>query len=335
METFPMLQNFPRRLGAAVLAAMAVGLAAPAATAAANPNAGKPLRVILPVSAGSGVDTIMRAVGPALSKILDQPVVIDNQPGAGGMTGTANVVRAPADGLTIGVVSNNHVINPLVFKKLPYDAQADITPISVLGATPFALVVNPQKVPAKNAKELAAFLKGKPGTYNYASSGNGTIIHLAGAMVVEELGVDVKHIPYKGVGPMVADLMGGQVEMGVVAVPAVAGQIQNGQLRAIGITGKTRAASLPDVPTFAEQGYPGVDVAGWFAVIGPAKLPIDHVRRLHDAFAAAMATPEVKEAMAKQGNIIAPTSAAEAVQYFKSEQDRYAKIVKKADIKLD
>jgi tripartite-type tricarboxylate transporter receptor subunit TctC len=154
-------------------------------------------------------------------------------------------------------------------------------------------------------------------------------------MVAEELGADVKHIPYKGVGPMVADLIGGQVEMGVVAVPAAAGQIQAGQLRAIGITGKTRAASLPDVPTFAEQGYPGVDVAGWFAVIGPAKLPPDHVRRIHDAFVAALATPEVREAMARQGNIIAPTSAAEAVQYFKSEQDRYAKIVKKADIRLD
>jgi len=310
-------------LGAAALLA---GNVAPAQT---------PLRVVLPVSAGSGVDTIMRAAQNELSKALGgQPVVLENLPGAGGMTGTQALVRAAPDGNTIGVFSNNHAVNPSVFKKLPYDSINDITPISVVGSTPFVLVVNP-KVPARNAKELQALLKSKPGEYNHASSGNGTIIHLANEMFVDALGVDVKHIPYKGTGPQVADLMGGQVQLGTVAVPVVQGQIKNGTLRAIGIMGKSRVPSLPDVPTIAEQGFPEVDVAGWFMVAGPKGLPADKVKKLHDAFVTAFSTAEVQAAMARQDNIIAPTTPEAALAFLKSEQERYARLVKKADIKLD
>jgi tripartite-type tricarboxylate transporter receptor subunit TctC len=156
---------------------------------------------------------------------------------------------------------------------MPFDAINDITVLSVVGETPFVLVVNPAKVPAKNAKELAAFLKAKPNTYNYASSGNGTIIHLAGAMFIDAADAEVRHIPYKGVGPMVTDLIGGQVELGVVALPAVLGHLKSGALRAIGVMSKQRVAALPDLPTIAEQGFPDVDVAGWFAFVAPAKLP--------------------------------------------------------------
>jgi tripartite-type tricarboxylate transporter receptor subunit TctC len=204
----------------------------------------------------------------------------------------------------------------------------------VVGETPFVLVVNP-KVPAKNAKELQALLKAKPDGYNYASSGNGTIIHLAGAMFMDAAGVDVRHIPYKGVGPMVADIIGGQVEMGIVALPAVQGQLKSGQLRAIGVMGKSRVPSLPDLPTIAEQGFPTVDVGGWFAVVGPAKMPPTEVKRLHAAIVAAFNTPETKEAMAKQENIIKPMTPEASAQYFKSEQERYAKLVKKANIVAD
>ena len=232
--------------------------------------------------------------------------MIENLPGAGGITGTTAIVQAAPDGSTIGVVSNNHAVNPSVFKKLPYDSLKDITPISVVGATPFVLVVNPTKVPAKNAKELQALLKAKPGGYNYASSGNGTIIHLAGEMFVDAADVKVMHIPYKGTGPMVADLIGGQVDLGVVALPAVQGHLKSGALRAIGIMGKSRVASLPDLPTIAEQGFPEVDVAGWFAVVGPAKLPPAEVKRLHDAVVAAFAMPEAAQAMARQENVISP-----------------------------
>ena len=295
-----------------------------------------PLRVVLPVGAGSGVDTIMRAAQNELSKALGgQAVIIDNLTGAGGLTGTTANVNAAPDGNTIGVVSNNHAVNPSVFKRLPYDSINDISPISVIGSTPFVLVVNPAKVPAKNAKELQAFLKAKPGAYNYASSGNGTIIHLAGEMFVDAAGVDVKHIPYKGTGAQVADLIGGQVELGVVAVPAAQGHLKSGALRAIGIMGASRLASMPEVPTIAEQGFPEVDVAGWFAVIGPAKLPAAQVKRIRDAFVTAFASAEVKAAMVRQENVIAPTTPEAALQFFKTEQERYAKLVKKADIKLD
>ncbi|MDM0110440.1 tripartite tricarboxylate transporter substrate binding protein [Variovorax sp. J22R24] len=316
-----------RGLTALVAAAFALG-----ATGTLAQSSDKPLRLVLPVGAGSGVDTIMRAATPSLTKALGgQGVVIENLPGAGGITGTSVVVRAPADGQTLGVVSNNHVVNPSVFKKMPFDAINDITPISVVGATPFVLVVNP-KVPAKNAKELQALLKAKPDGYNYASSGNGTIIHLAGAMFLDAAGVDARHIPYKGVGPMIADILGGQVEMGVVAVPAVQGQLKSGALRAIGVMGKTRVPSLPNVPTIAEQGFPEVDVSGWFAVIGPAKLPPAEVKRLHTAIVAAFNTPETKDAMAKQENIINPMTPEASAQFFKTEQERYAKLVKKANI---
>ena len=316
-----------------------LALAAAAACCALAPAHGAdrpPLRAILPVSAGSGVDTIVRAVAPALTRELGgQTVVVENMPGAGGITGTAALVKAAPDGNTIAFISNNHAVNPSVYKKLPYDSLNDITPISVIGATPFVLVVNASKLPAKNAKELAALLKAKPGAYNLASSGNGTIIHLAGEMFVEAVGADVKHIPYKGVGPMLTDLIGGQVDFGVVAVPAVQGYLKNGALRAIGVMGKSRVASLPDVPTIAEQGYGDVDVAGWFAVIGPPKLPAAEVQRLHAAVVAAFADPEVRAAMARQENVIHPSTPEAAAQMLKSEQERYARLVKKANISLD
>lgn len=321
----------PHRRAALWLAGLALYGAA-ATTVRAND---KPIRMVLPVGAGSGVDTIMRAAAPQLIKALGgQSVVIENLPGAGGITGASVIVRAPADGLTLGVVSNNHVVNPSVFKKMPFDAVGDITPITVVGATPFVLVVNP-KIPAKNAKELQALLRAKPDGYNYASSGNGTIIHLAGAMFMEAAGVDVRHIPYKGVGPMVTDMVSGQVEIGVVALPAVQGQLKSGALRAIGIMGKQRVASLPDLPTIAEQGFPDVDVAGWFAVVGPAKLPPAEVKRLHAAVVAAFAMPETKEAMAKQENIINPMSPEASLQFFKTEQERYARLVKKAGVTVE
>ena len=294
-----------------------------------------PMRVILPVGPGSGVDTIVRSAQVALAKALNQPVVIENLPGAGGITGTSALVKAAPDGNTIAFISNNHAVNPSVFKKLPYDSLNDITPISVVGGSPFLLVVNPKLVSARNAKELQAFLKVKPEELNYASSGNGTVIHLAGEMVIDALGVEVRHVPYKGMGPMITDIMAGQLEMGVASVPSVQGQLKSGSLRAIGVLGKSRVASLPELPTFAEQGFPEVDVMGWFAVVAPAKLPAAQVKRIHEAVVAAFADPEVKAAMAKQDNVINPSTPEAARQFLKAEQERFARIVTKANVKLD
>jgi tripartite-type tricarboxylate transporter receptor subunit TctC len=295
----------------------------------------KPMRIILPVSAGSGVDAIVRAATNAISTALGQPVVVENLPGAGGITGTAALVKSPADGATIGVVSNNHVTNPSVYKNLPFDPIADITPIAIIGSTPFVLVVNPGKIPARNLKELVAALKARPGEYNYASSGNGTIIHLAGAMFADEAGVDIRHIPYKGTGPMVTDLLGGQVDLGVVALPSIQGHLKTGGVRAIGVGGTARTPAAPEIPTVAEQGLPQYDVAGWFAVIGPPRLAPAEVKRIHDAFVTAFATPEVKEAMAKQGNDINISTPEAADRFFRAEAERYAKLIRKIGLKID
>lgn len=295
-----------------------------------------PLRVILPVGAGSGVDTLVRAAQTALSKALGgQPVVIENLPGAGGITGTSALVKAAPDGNTVAFISNNHSVNPSVYKNVPYDGLSDITPISVVGASSFVVVANPAKVPVNTAKEMQGLLKAQPGKFNMASSGNGTIIHLAGEMYVDALGGQVQHIPYKGMGPMVADIIGGQVDFGVAAVPAALAHIASGRLKAIGVMSKQRTASLPDVPTVAEQGFPDVDIVAWFAMVGPKGLPVAQVERLHKAVVTAFSDPDVKAAMAKQSTEINPTSPDTAAKFLKTEQERYARLVSKANITLD
>jgi len=291
------------------------------------------VKFILPVATASGVDTITRAAQPALSKALNAPIVIDNQPGAGGIVGTSALVKAAPDGYTLSIVSNNHVIYPSVYKSLPFDPIADITPIAVIGSTPIVIVVNP-KLPAKNAQELIALLKANPGKFNYGSSGNGTILHLAAEMFFDEAGVKATHVPYKGVGPMLTDLIAGQVDIGALSLPSVQQHLKAGTLRAIGVGTAQRLAAAPEIPTMVEQGLPDYLVEGWFAVIGPAKLPPADVKRIHDAFAAAFATPEVKEAMAKQGNTIDVSTTEYASSFFRSELAKYAKLVKKAGLEL-
>lgn len=310
-----------------------LGLATLALAGRAFAQAGdKPIRFILPVATASGVDTITRAASPALQKALGHPIVVDNQPGAGGIVGTSALVKSPPDGWTLSVVSNNHVIYPSVYKTLPFDPIADITPIAVIGETPIVLVVNPKNVPATSAQELIALLKAKPGEMNYASSGNGTILHLAAAMFLDESGTQAKHIPYKGVGPMLTDLIGGQVDFGTLALPSIQQHLKSGALRAIGVATPKRLAAAPDIPTFVEQGMPNYLVGGWFAVIGPAKLPAADVRRINEAFVAAFNSPEVREAMAKQGNTINVSTPEYAAQFFRAELDKYAKLVRKAGV---
>lgn len=291
----------------------------------------KPVKFILPVSAGSGVDGIARAVQNALSKALGQSVVIENQPGAGGVVGTAAMIKSPPDGLTLSFVSNNHVIYPSVLKSIPFDPIADITPIAVIGATPLVLVIHP-KVPANNMKELVALFKANPGKYNYASSGNGTILHLAPEMFKDVTQTFVTHIPYRGVGPMVSDILAGQVDMGVLALPSAMAHIKAGTMKAICVSAPQRIAAAPEIPTSIEQGYPSYQVEGWIAVVGPKGLPADHVKRINAALLAAFATAEVKESMAKQGNTINVSTPEFAANHFKSELVKYAGLVKKSGV---
>ncbi len=293
------------------------------------------VRLILPVSAGSGVDTIVRAAQDKLSEHLGRSVVIENLPGAGGVTGTHELVKAKPDGHTFGIVSNNHAVNPSVFKSLPYDSLDDITPISVLGSTPFVLVVNPDRIPARNAKELQALLQDNPGKYNYASSGNGTIIHLAGAMFMQAADVEVQHIPYKGMGQAITDLIGGQVEMGVAALPAVQGHLKSGTLYPIGVMGQERVALMPDLPTIAEQGFPEVDMAGWFAAVAPAGLPDDTLQTLHEGIVAAFTDPAVEKRLNELASAVHPDRPDEARAFMTSEQQRFGDIARASGLQPD
>lgn len=309
-----------------LLALACAGLGLPMLSAA---QSGAPMRLILPVGPGSGVDTNVRVFSNALAKELGQPVVIENQPGAGGVIGTNAITKAAPDGRTIGIVSNNHVVFPSVYKSLPFDPIEDITPIMVIGETPFVLAANPAKIPAGKLGDLVALLKSKPGTFNYASSGSGTILHLAAAMFFVEAGVEVTHVPYKGVGPMVTDLMGGRVEFAVIPVQVLAPHVKSGALRAVGTTTSARASAMPELPTIAEQGLPNFAIGGWFAAVGPAKLPAAEVKRIHAALVSALADPDAKATLIKQGNIINPGTPEAAGQFFRAELVKYGTLAKK------
>lgn len=202
----------------------------------------------------------------------------------------------------------------------------------MVGSTPVVLVVNPSKVTARTSPEFAALLKAKPGQYNYGSGGNGTILHLAAEMYVDEAGAQARHIPYKGVGPMVTDLIGGQIEFATAALPSVQGHIKSGALRAIGVGGAQRTPAAPDIPTMVEQGMPGYVVDAWFAVIGPKGMAPAEVKRVHAAVVAAFNDPAVKDAMARQGNVIQIGTPEAAQAFFRSELVKYARLVKKAGI---
>ena len=233
--------------------------------------------------------------------------------------------------MTLGIVSNNVVIFPSVLKSMPFDMPGDFTPIAVVGYTPVVLVVNP-KVPATNAKEFIALLKSRNGDMTYASGGNGTILHLAAAMFLDETKTSARHIPYKGVGPMLTDLIGGQVDFATAALPSVQGHLKSGALRAIGMATAQRAAAAPEIPTFVEQGVPGYVVEAWFAVVAPKGLPAAEVKRVHEAVVTAFNDPEVKDAMARQGNVINVAPSDKAMPFFRSELAKYAALVKKAGV---
>ena len=321
------MQDNTRRQFAAALALAAL---APPALAQAD----KPIRIVLPNATGSGVDAITRAAQPALAKALGHPIVVDNQPGAGGVLGLQTLARAAPDGFTLGVVSNNVVIFPSVIKQLPFDMPGDFTPIAIVGSTPIVIVAN-AKVPAAGSKEFVALLKSRPGQLNFGSGGNGTILHLAGEMFLDEAGASAKHIPYKGVGPMVTDLIGGQVDFAAVALPSVQGHLKSGALKAIGMSTAQRVAAAPDIATFAEQGLPGYVMEAWFAVIGPKSLPAADVKRVHEAIVAAFNDPALKETMARQGNTIDISTPEQAAVAFRRELAKYAQLVKKAGLEAN
>lgn len=297
-------------------------------------SSNQPLRLILPLQAGSAVDASVRVITDALAKALGQTVVIDNQPGAGGITGTQQISRAAPDGSTIGVVSTNHAVNPAIYANIPFDSLKDITPISMVGTTPLVLLAHPS-LGVSTVAELVAAAKAKPGIINYGSSGNGTILHLAVELLASKTGIKLQHVPYRGAGQFLQDLISGQIQVGVFGINGVSSHIKSGALKALGVTTVARTPLLPEVPTIAGQGVADYNIEGWFAAIGPKNLPAKEVDRLNAAFRTALSDPKVREALIGQGNAVTPSTPAEATATIREEIAMYSALVKQIGLKLE
>lgn len=306
-------------------------LQAPDAVQAAEKDA---IRLIAPNAPGSSVDFTARLMSKGLAKVLGKPVVVENLPGAGGVVGTQQLVQAPKDGFTIGMCSDNHVITPSIYKKIPYDALKDVTAVSILGVNTFVLVTNP-KVPARNIQELIKLAKSKPGMMSYGSAGNGSALHLATALFCSEADVDINHVAFKGGGELAANIMGGHVDMGVLGVSSVSQNIKAGKLRALAVTTAKRSPSLPDVPTMVEAGLTNYNYTSWLALTAPGNLPQDIVKRLHAAAVETLKMKEVRDGFASQSIEIVGSSPEEAKRMFETDLVKKAEIVKKSGAKVD
>ena len=294
----------------------------------------KPIRVLIPASAGTTGDILARILSGPMGRSLGHPVVVEAMPGAGGITATDRLVRSPTDGYTLAMASNNHVINPSVYKSMPFDSIRDISTISIVGSTPVAIVAHPSP-PATTTQELIALAKAKPGQLNYGSGGNGSVLHLAGVLFTSEAGVDIRHVPYKGFAPMLTDVLAGHIQLGIGGVAPVAEHVRAGRLRAIAVTTRTRSNILPDVPTFAESGLPNLSFEGWLALIGPAGLPKPVVDRLHSAVTEALAQKEVQDAFATHGVTIVGSTPDAAARFFRTELDKHEALVKRSGAVLE
>ncbi len=288
----------------------------------------KPVRMIIPFSAGGAADVPGRIVMQKLGEALHQQVIVDNRPGAGSTIGADIASKSAPDGYTIFMISNTHFVSAALHKKLPYDSLSDFTPVTQITSAPNVLVVHPS-LPAKSIKELIALAKARPGQIDYASSGNGSTQHLTGALFASMAGINITHIPYRGSGPVTADLLGGQV---MLAFPGIAGMlphIKSGKLRPLGVTGSKRSPELPNVPTVAEAGLKGYEMVAWFGVAGPKNLPRDIQMKLHGDLLRVLKTPEMGSSLQKVGQESAWQDTPEKfLDFMKIEAAKWARVVK-------
>ena len=325
---------------ALVLAATASALAALAALAplpaqADGPYPNRTITVIVPFPAGGTTDILARVVGLYVGKDLGQTVVVDNRAGAGGNIGSLFVARAPADGYTLvmGTVGT-HAINQSLYAKMPYDNIKDFTPITRVAMVPNLLVVNPGQ-PYASVKELIAYAKANPGKINFASSGNGTSIHLSGELFKQMAGVDMQHVPYRGSAPALTDLMGGQTQVMFDNMPSSIPFVREGKLRALAVTTARRSPALPDVPTIAEAGVPGFDATSWFGLLAPAGTPVPVIARLNASILKALADPEVKKKLVEQGAEPSGETPEQFAAFIKAETAKWGEVVKRSGAKID
>jgi tripartite-type tricarboxylate transporter receptor subunit TctC len=300
------------------------------AAAAAWPT--KPITFIVPYPPGGGTDIVARIYQEPLSKLLGQPIIIENRGGAGGSLGTAVVAHGPTDGHTLLFTLSSHSINPVIYQKLPFDTERDFRPISLVASLPQLFAVNP-RTPFKTFAELMAYVKTNPGKVDYASVGIGSPSHMAGELLKMQTNTYMVHIPYRGGGPAVAATMGGDVPLLIVSIPAAMAQVRSGRLRPLAVSTKKRTPILPDVPTVAEAtGLKGYEVDSWYAVFAPAKAPDEAVERMHKELTVAAARPEVKAKLLEQGAVATTSTPEELGRIVKHEISEWRAVVKRANI---
>ena len=322
-----------------LLAAAAV---LPLAARAQAPWPTKPVRIVVPFAAGGTTDILARALAPELQRAFGQPFVVDNKPGAGGYSGAAEVAKSAPDGHTLlmGTVGT-HAINVALYPKLPFDPVKDFVPVTLVAGVPNVLVMNPaaaQRYGINSVADLIKALKAHPGKLNMASSGNGTSIHLSGELFKSMTGTYMVHIPYRGSGPALMDLMGGTMDLMFDNLPSALPHIKAGKLKALAVTSATRSAAVPELPTIAEAGGPalkGYEASSWFGLLAPAGTPMEVVNRLQQETAKALATPALKERLLAQGAIPGGMSPAEFARFIEAETKKWAQVVKASGAKVD
>ena len=318
----------------ALLALAGLGITAHAQPAAADwPN--KPIRWVVPFPPGGAMDAIARTLGEKAAKSLGQPFVIENKPGAGGNIGADFVAKQPGDGYTMMITSIGMATNKPLYGKLNYDPVKDFAPVSLLAVVPNVLVTNATQPEVKTARDVIAAARKAPGQLTYASAGNGTSIHLAGEVFTSLAKLDMLHVPYKGSGPAVSDLLGGQVNYMFDSITSARPHIESGKLRALGVTTAKRSSTLPNVPTLAEAGVPGYEVSPWFAVFMPASTPKAIVGKLNKALLDAMKDPDVVKRFESIGAEPVGSTPDELAKHLARESERWTQLITERGIKLD
>jgi tripartite-type tricarboxylate transporter receptor subunit TctC len=316
-----------------ILTALVASTALPVAAQGTYPD--HAIRLIVPFPPGGPADALARLTGEELTRALGQPVVVENKPGAGGNIGMEQGARAAPDGYTLTLApAGNLTVSPHLYAKLPYDPVKDYAPVTVIAAVPNILVVNPA-VPAKSLRELIALAKAKPGTLNYASPGNGSGPHLAGELLKRSANIDIVHVPFNGVGPAMAAVLSGTVQLFFAQSSAALQQIKAGKVVALGVASPARIAAAPELPTIAEAGLPGFDVTSWYAIVAPAGTPPAIVSKVQTTIAAALARPDVRERIAGLGAEPIGNTPAEFAAMQRTESARWQKIAREADIHAD
>ena len=304
-----------------------------AALAQAYPS--KPVRFIVPQAPGGATDVFARLMGQKLSERWGQPVVVENRAGAAGVVGTDAVAKSPADGYTLLVTyAGSQAVNQSLYKNIPFDSVKDFQPVATLAVTPFFLVVGP-KIAAPDLKAFVAAAKAKPGSITYASSGNGSINHLLAEMLKTEAGIDMLHVPYKGIAAAIGDVMGGQVDAAFTSVPSVIQHIRSGKLRALAVSSARRNAAAPEVPSIAESGFPGFDVNPWWGILAPAGTPRAVVDRINADVEQLLRAEEVRAFFQKQGADTLATTPEAFLRMLESDVEKWAKVVKASGARID